>query len=637
MVLTMRNPSQDRLKKLIESAVNDGRNRNYNSAVKKLKEVIRNTDSCPSAILYLGRAYHELGRQDEAVMMFRMYINRMPKSDAGYFYLGRTFLSMDRYQRAARCFLEAVKLRDDFAPAHAYYGYASLRCGRFGRAVESLETAVSIDPDDSRIYSMYINSVLLSSIKDFRDENFDRAVQGFMFLEKAGFDSITTILHTGLALKELRHYAEASSYLEKAVEYSPDDVLIKDLLAEIYLKAGRVDDALSLLDSYLEPEQIKDFLGSIGNIDETLAVSNWNRQDYASALHFAIASLRENRSPDMHLLAGECLKNLGRLDDAYNHYCRAAEMDKRAAEPFYGIAIIFWLKKDYEGMLGIAEKISHKYPDDDFASYYIPLLKYKTGRPAPDWSDDIKALISRADGDDHWLLTAAGYGLLSEGNSAAALRNFNKAVRISADHLEAWEGLLSIISESGDGLKLINALTKYCRQFPGDTERHDSLIRLLIENEKYGKAVSELTKSVTGRTAGTGRLRALAYCLRMDGKFGEAAIFYRQLLRDDPYNENCLKLLLYCMRKSGDDAGTIPLMREALKVFPKPSLELLIVYGSALYRADLDEEALNVFQKCLYEGYKDWRVFRNMGIIYKNRGMKEWSEMYLRKSDELKK
>lgn len=625
----------DHLQNLFNKAVEDGRRRDYPAAVKKLKTVLSSTDAVPEALLYLGRAYHALGSFDEAVISLRMYISRLPKSDAGFFYLGRTYLAMKKYGRASSCFSETLRLNPDFAPAHAYYGYAMLRRRMPAEAVKALEHAVSLDPDNSSIYSMYINSIYVSSVKEFRDENFDAAVQGFLFLEEAGYSTITTSLYIGLGFKELGNYADAAAFLETASEASPDDTLIKNLLSETYIRCSRVDDALNLLGSYMSQNEVKDFLNEIGNAEENFAAAYWQKQDFRKALHFAIAALKQNRTSGMHLLAGECLTNLGRLEDAYNHYCRAGDIDKQAVEPDYGKSVILWLQGEYTGMLKILDKIKRNRPEDDFAAYYSPLCKYRLSYPAEEWTADIEQQLKK--NTDQWLLTALGFSLRASGEPAKAERTYRRAVKLKPEHHEAWEGLLTVLTETGEDGRLMTALKQYLAKFPADSERRENYIVLLIDNEKYKPAAAEIRVQVAGRKATTRQLSLLAYCYRMSGGYRDAVIVYRQLLQEDPYNERILKLLLFCMRKSGNDAGTIPLMKAAVEAFKKPSLDLMLAYGTSLYHNKLDEDALNIFQKCIYEGFADWRVFRNMGIIYKKKGLKDWSAMYFKKSEELKK
>jgi tetratricopeptide (TPR) repeat protein len=631
----MKDKKADRIQKTINEAVEAGRRRDYPSSVKKLKAVLSSTDEYPVALLYLGRAFHAMGSLDEAVTAFRMYITRRPRSNAGFFYLGRTYIAMKRFTRAATCFSEAINLKNDFAPAHAYYGYSMLRRKMPAEAVKSLEKAVNLEPENSRIYSMYINSIYVSSIKDFRDENFETSVQGFLFLEEAGYSSISTDLYIGLGLKELGNGKDAAGYLEAAAEAAPDDLLIKNLLAETYVTCSRIDDALNLLGSYLSQDEVKDFLNEIGNAEENFAIAYWQKNDYQKALHFAITALKQNRSSGMHLLAGECLKYIGRLEDSYNHYSRAGDIDKLAVEPEYGKSTILWLQKNYSAMLKLLNKIIQLNPTDDFAAYYLPLCKYRLDYPSSQWKTDIEDLLKKS--VDQWLLTALGFSYMLEKDSVRAEKTFRQAIKISSVHKEAWEGLLNTLSDPLLSGKLMNVLKQYLKQFSNDNDRREQYIVLLIKNEKYKPAALEIRTVIAGRKPKIKQLTRLAFCYRKAGNYSESVIIYRQLLRNDPYNEKYLKLLLFCMRKSGNDAGTIPLMKAAVNAFKKPSLDLMLVYGVTLYRNNLDEEALNIFQKCIYDGFTDWRVFRNMGIIYRNKGMNEWSDMYFKKADDLKK
>ena len=620
---------------LLLKAIEDGRSRNYEASVKKLKKIISKTDNYDEAYLYLGRAYHELQNYEESIIAFRFFIGRAPKSSAGYFYLGRTYIASGKYQRAVSCFSESLRIKSDFPPAMAYMGYAMMRSGSLNKAVDYLRRAVENAPDDQRIYAMYVNSVFLYSLKEFRSDNLEAALNGFIFIDETGFSSITTKLYIGLILKELRRYEESVFYIESALEYSPDDNLIKDILAELYMRCSEMEKAFSLLSTYMNKEQIKSFIGKIDNTERDFAVAFWNKNDVQPALHFAIASLKKNRTSDMHLLAGECLKTLGRLDDAYNHFSRAYEFNKKAMEPLYGQAVILWLKQDYQGMLKLIKKILKLNPDDDFASYYRVLCCSRTDVPYSEWQEDL-ANFPEYD-NDPWLLSAAGVGEFSSGNYSNAAKVLRKALKIDDAHKETWLLLIDAQKNIEAVNPLLTSLKGYLKIFTDDTEQRLFYAELLLKENKFSAAAEEFRFLMSSENADTGILLKFAFCCRKVGKFNDAAVVYRQILAMDPFNEKYLKMLLYCMRKDGKDKDTIPLLHQAVIAFKKPSVDLLLVYGTTLYRNGKPEEALNVFQKCLYNGHKDWRVFRNMGIIYREKGLSEWAEMYMKKADKLKK
>ena len=626
---------KNKASELFRKAVEDGRNRNYSAAVKKLKHVLSITDNHSSALLYLGRAYHELKKFDDAVIAFRLYITKSPKSGAGYFYLGRTYIALGKFRRAVSCFSETVGLNPEFAPANAYMGYALMRTGRTVRAVEYLRTAVELEPENSRIYMMYINSILVMSMKEFRRENYEASLRGLLFLEEAGFSTITTKLYVGIILKEQGRYSDAITYIEDASEESPEDYNIKDILAELLLQTGDVESAMQHMQTYRSKEETRDFLNTIDSSERVFAVSFWNKKDFDAALYFALASLKRERTSEMHLLAGECQKAAGRLEEAYNHYTRAAEIDKVSVEPYYGRAIIRWMRNEFAEMADELKKITARDSENDFAQYYEILCSWKIGAPWGKWKENLENRLKKE--KDSWLLTAKGWGLLSADEVSASVKVFRQALKISESLHDSWYGLIEALSRIGNESQLRITLKKYLKNFEDDTQKRTLYAELLIDSENYKEAAEELRILLSESGSDMNRLKKYAFCCRKAGMFSDASILYRQILSADPYNEKYLKMLLYCMRKDGRDAETIPVLEAAVEAFKEPSVELLLVYGSTLYRNDRDEEALAVFQKCIYNGIKDWRLYRNIGVLYKNKGLNEWAEMYIKKSEKLKK
>ena len=620
---------------LLKKAIDDGRNRDYKSSVVKLKKVLKLTDRLPVAMLYLGRAYHELKEYENAVLAFRLFITGEPKNDAGYFYLGRTYIALKNFEKAAICFRESLKIRPDFAPALAYAGYSSMLSGQSSAAVSLLVKAVETDPGNERIYKMYINSLMLYSINEFRKEKYKTAIEGFLILEQQGFSSLTTKLYIGIIYKEMGRYREAIEYVSTAAEIEPEDVLIKNILAELYIRAGLVDESLELLSTYKNKYEIQEFLGNIDNIEKEFAVSMWNKQDYGTALYFALSSLRQKRTAEMHLLAGECYKFTGKYEESLNHFTRASELKKKSIEPHYGRAVVLWLLHDYKSMQKILDKILRIDPVDDFAAYYTVLCSWKNGIPFTEWKEPLSERLKTE--KDHWLLTAKGYGELSENDTDNASKSFRQALKYSDELQLTWQGLIESLKQSENTARLKTVYKKYLKIFPEDLEYRIDYSELLFIGEDHKTAASELKIIMSKTKPGMSLLKKYAYCCRRSGQYSEAVIIYRQILSNDPYNENYLKLLLYCMRKDGKDRETIPVLKSALEAFNKPSAELFLVYGSTLYRNGFNEEALAVFQKCVYNGINDWRLYKNMGVMYKNKGLTEWAEMYLKKAEKLKR
>ncbi len=621
--------------KLLAEAIEDGRSRNYQTALKKLKEVLVLTDSLPEAFLYTGRANHALGNLEAAVTAYKFYIDKVPESGAGYFYLGRTYIALDNFVQASICFAESIQYNNGFAPAYAYYGYSLVRRGKFRTALRYLEQAVNLDPVDRSIYTMYVNAVFIASVDAFRKEDFDYALSGFLFLNDSDNSNLSTLLYTGIILKDSGKADEAADFLQMASEYAPDDNEIKSLLAEALFLSGQIEEGDHVLSSFMTPAEKNNFISNISNLEDILAVSYYKRNEYKSAFHFAIKSLKKGITENMHLLAGDCMLKSGNIEIAYNHFTRALEINRKSSGAMQGRAASLWLLRDYSNMKKEITAILKINPSDEFAEYYKPLCSYYLKEPESEWKFAIEQRIKK--NPDHWYCTVLGEYYLKQGKDPGkAEKLFKKAVAAKPDHKEAWDGLLLIHHNSFDN-NTAKILSDYLRVYRSDQQIREKLVHIYIKNVNFKQAITELEIISAEQSTNVKIIRQLAYCNRMCKNYREAAILYRRILQTFPDDENILKNLVYCYRRSGNEVQAGLLLAAAIDYLPKPGTDLFLTYGVSLYRLGKPEEALTIFQKCLYSGHRDWRLFRNMGIIYREKGLKDYSKMYFSKAEEMKK
>ena len=81
--------SEKQIQELFDSALEAGRNRDYQLAIELLQEVLVRSDRFPAALLYLGRAYHAAGDFNRAIQALQFYLKLEPDSAEGHFFLVR--------------------------------------------------------------------------------------------------------------------------------------------------------------------------------------------------------------------------------------------------------------------------------------------------------------------------------------------------------------------------------------------------------------------------------------------------------------------------------------------------------------------------------------------------------------------
>ena len=160
-------PKPDDYKVLFQKALAAGQKRDYPRAVDLLTRITSETELIPQAYLYLGRAYHAMGRYDLAIQPLRYFVRFTPESPAGYFFLGRSYLALDLPVHAVRNLKKALELQPDSVQALGLVGLAYLKAKRPEVASSYLGRAVELDPDNKNLYTAYLNSLLVHATSLF--------------------------------------------------------------------------------------------------------------------------------------------------------------------------------------------------------------------------------------------------------------------------------------------------------------------------------------------------------------------------------------------------------------------------------------------------------------------------------------
>ena len=203
--------------RLLKQAINAGRKRDYNESIRLLNRIISESDDFPQAYLYLGRSYHATGDYYKAVIFLSFFNKSKPESSAGNFFLGRAFLSAGLPEKALPHLTKAVKTSRNVKPL-TLLGLTCLKLKRFDAAVDYLGQAVEREPENSRIYTGYLNALLIHGLRRFNAGDLDMASQILTFLANLDLNSVTVYLYLGKTLRELGKHSEAACYYKQASE-----------------------------------------------------------------------------------------------------------------------------------------------------------------------------------------------------------------------------------------------------------------------------------------------------------------------------------------------------------------------------------------------------------------------------------
>ena len=200
-------------------------------------------------LIGLARCYYELGRDDEALVLFREAITQSPAVWEAQYYLGRLQLENGRYAQAVEPLENALKLKPEHPETISSLGVALSKSGRATDAITYLTriTALKryVKEDFYYLGEAYAN-----------DQQWLKAAQAFKEgadlrgIDPNGYFYWATMLFDAGKLDEaFDGYGKARS-----VDHSVSHAGIYRYLAEIYRLRGMSDKALGQYQSFLQRE-----------------------------------------------------------------------------------------------------------------------------------------------------------------------------------------------------------------------------------------------------------------------------------------------------------------------------------------------------------------------------------------------
>jgi tetratricopeptide (TPR) repeat protein len=187
------------------------------------RAVMLNPDHANSQNNY-GAALLRTNRLEEALAHCNQAARLDPSSPLVKINLGNIYLLMQEYETARTCFTEALSLNDNFAPA--YFGLASVE--------------QSLNSNPSRIKELFIKGIEINPSIPEAHHALGNLLAGEGNPEALSHFSAAAHLNNrlknlqkdfGRACLKLGRREEALEHLRIALQQSPDDVMVQDLIA----------------------------------------------------------------------------------------------------------------------------------------------------------------------------------------------------------------------------------------------------------------------------------------------------------------------------------------------------------------------------------------------------------------------
>ncbi|MDR2792492.1 MAG: tetratricopeptide repeat protein [Treponema sp.] len=133
-----------------------------------LEAAVTARDAPLQAYLYLGMAYRQLNRPDDAVAIYKKILPNAGDSTALVAYnLGNVYYSKGDFPSAEACYTQAIQEDDSFAPAYLNRANARLQNGSIDQAVADYAYYLTLDADTPQRTQI---EAVLAAIQKAEDE-----------------------------------------------------------------------------------------------------------------------------------------------------------------------------------------------------------------------------------------------------------------------------------------------------------------------------------------------------------------------------------------------------------------------------------------------------------------------------------
>jgi tetratricopeptide (TPR) repeat protein len=213
-------------------------------AIPQLNRVLASEPEARNAYLVLADCYLQTG-QDKQVVTLLKPREQLFGQDLAYAYLLGTALLYTGDAAEGQKYVDRVFGAGDSAEAHLLLGLAYLGRQDYRSAKEELQRAVQLNPKLPTAHSLYGRA-----LRALGDQ--DGAERAFRTELEHNINDFEANLQLGNLRKDTQRFADASTYLERAMSIRPADLVARKLLASLRLQTGRTEEAVQLLEALVK-------------------------------------------------------------------------------------------------------------------------------------------------------------------------------------------------------------------------------------------------------------------------------------------------------------------------------------------------------------------------------------------------
>ncbi len=380
---------------------------------------------------FAGRVALGLDEQMTARLHLEKAVKIDPSDFQGYLTLAEIYSRQRDYTEAVSAYRKATALDPNRADAHYGMGTILYKQTKYKEAAEALEKAVAMGYSGKEVYLDLGGAY--EAIPDFAKAA--AAYEKYIGLGPA--DAGSAQLRLGICRTNLAQYDGAIAALLMAQQAQPNDLKVRDALAEAYVKAGQLENA--------------------------------------EATYSAMAGLNPAEAKIYYRQTFQMYENAGKSDRAIAPLQKIIQLDPKNETNFYYLGLTYFKSQQYDQAVGAFQQSLAIKPDFPHAWYqigssYFNAKKYKEAAEA--YKKYVELSPEDASG---WLNIGVAYNQAK--NYEAALEPLKKCVSLKPDDAVALANLAIVYINLKDNYSAKEIYNKLLTLDPSMAEKLRKYIR----------------------------------------------------------------------------------------------------------------------------------------------------------------
>jgi tetratricopeptide (TPR) repeat protein len=212
----------------------------YEAALVELQQVRKAKPDKLQARFLRGLCLFQIGRLKESIAEFEPIYQAQPDNISIAYALANAYIQDEQFEKG-QALADQVFSKLKTAEAHLIIGTVSLARRQLQPAVDELKKAVALDPKLPTAHSQLAIAYLFSGNRDLAQEEFRKELE----VNPQDFIANTRL---GWLLREDGQLEEAETLLRRALELRPDDPGPMFQLAQLVHSEGKTQEAVGLLE-----------------------------------------------------------------------------------------------------------------------------------------------------------------------------------------------------------------------------------------------------------------------------------------------------------------------------------------------------------------------------------------------------